>query len=98
MFNATKDGRLVKVDRFYPSSKTCHCCGFKVDKLPLSVRIWTCFGCGASHDRDWNATQNLKHQGILMLKAGGCTVSACGGLRKTRDKRAAAYETGSPVL
>jgi putative transposase len=58
--------------------------------LPLSIRVWTCPGCGTIHDRDSNAALNLKQQGILQLKAEGCTVSAGGGLRKTRDPRAAA--------
>lgn len=43
------------VDRFYPSSKTCHVCGWVNKDLELSHRIWTCAGCGAVHDRDHNA-------------------------------------------
>ena len=52
-------GRLVVADRFFASSKTCHCCGEKADALPLSVREWTCATCGAMHDRDLNAAINL---------------------------------------
>jgi putative transposase len=47
-------------DRFFPSSKTCSHCGNKVEKLPLSIREWTCSNCGMVHDRDINATRNLK--------------------------------------
>lgn len=51
--------RLVLADRWFPSSKTCHDCGYVMDKLPLSVREWTCPNCGVVHDRDENASQNL---------------------------------------
>lgn len=61
---------LVKVDRFFPSSKTCGACGFIVERLPLSLRHWTCSACGTSHDRDVNAARNIL--------AAGHAVSACG--------------------
>lgn len=48
---------LVTVDRFYPSSKTCSCCGRKTN-LSLSQRQWIC-ECGVSHDRDANAAKNI---------------------------------------
>lgn len=51
--------RLVLADRWYPSSKLCSACGHKMDKMPLSVRSWTCPSCGTIHDRDENAAQNL---------------------------------------
>jgi putative transposase len=54
-----------QIDRFFPSSKTCSCCGTKIDKLPLSMREWTCESCGTQHDRDLNAAQNIKNQGQL---------------------------------
>jgi putative transposase len=53
-----------KIDRFYPSSKTCSCCSAKVDSLPLSIREWTCAGCGTVHDRDLNAAVNILHKGL----------------------------------
>ena len=55
-----RGGRAVVADRFFPSSKTCSCCGHVMDKLPLSVRSWTCPSCGAVHDRDGNAATNLE--------------------------------------
>ena len=66
---------VVVADRFFASSKTCSTpgCGHKVDKLPLSVREWTCPGCGAVHDRDVNAAKNLQEYTV------SSTVSACGG-------------------
>jgi len=68
---ATWYGRtLVKLDRWYPSSKRCHACGHVLDALSLDIRRWTCPTCGAVHDRDVNAAQNIL--------AVGLTVSAYG--------------------
>ena len=66
---------VVVADRFFASSKTCFApgCGYKVDKLPLSIREWTCPVCGAVHDRDINAAKNLEGYAVSY------TVSACGG-------------------
>jgi len=50
---------IEKVDRFEPTSKTCHVCGHVLPELPLSVRSWTCLMCGTHHDRDINAAKNL---------------------------------------
>lgn len=49
---------VVKVDRWFPSSKTCADCGAVQDAMPLQVRWWTC-RCGATHDRDYNAARNI---------------------------------------
>jgi putative transposase len=54
---------LVKINRFFPSSKTCSSCGHKEDKMPLSVREWTCPFCGRQHDRDLNASINILKEG-----------------------------------
>lgn len=48
---------LVKIDRWYPSSKRCHHCGYVLDSLPLDVREWTCPACGMVHHRDSNAAK-----------------------------------------
>ncbi|MFC9836168.1 RNA-guided endonuclease InsQ/TnpB family protein [Rhodococcus sp. NPDC127530] len=61
--------RVVAIDRFYPSSKTCSVCGAIASKMPLNLRVWTC-RCGAVHDRDVNAAKNIL--------AVGLTVAACG--------------------
>ena len=55
--------RLVEVDRFYPSSKTCSSCGTVNGDLRMEER-WCCPGCGASHHRDDNAALNLRRQGL----------------------------------
>jgi putative transposase len=70
---ALRGGRVVVVDRWYPSSKTCSGCSHVVEVLTLAQRHWTCPGCGASHDRDVNAAINLKNMAV------SSTVSACGG-------------------
>lgn len=69
---------VVKIDRFYPSSKTCSGCGHGVDALPLRVREWMCPACGTAHDRDINAAKNIL--------AVGQTVSAHGAGRRARRR------------
>lgn len=63
IYKANQWGKQVKeLDRFYPSSKTCSCCGFKLQELPLNIRNWQCPICHAEHDRDINASINILHQ------------------------------------
>ena len=59
--------QVVSVDRFYPSSKTCHNCGYKKEYLKLSDRSWVCPQCGTKHDRDINAAVNILLEGKRML-------------------------------
>ena len=67
-YKASWYGRtVVASDRFFPSSKLCSRCGHKLDELRLDVRQWTCPKCGAQHDRDINAAQNLLTDGIRQL-------------------------------
>ena len=63
---------VVKVDRFYPSSKTCNHCGYVKKGLKLSDRQWVCPECGELIDRDYNAACNIRDKGIEIL-VGGCT-------------------------
>ena len=69
---------LIKIDRFYPSSKTCSCCGHVLDSLDLAVREWECPNCGAHHDRDLNAAKSVLAEG-LRQSAGEHAAAACGG-------------------
>jgi len=62
---------LVKIDRFFPSSKRCSKCGHIVESLPLSVRSWVCPECGAKHDRDLNAAINILAAGRAVTAQGG---------------------------
>jgi putative transposase len=68
---AMRGGRVVVVDRFFPSSKRCHCCGNVLDALPLQVREWTCPHCGTVHDRDMNAAINLELIGATCSESAG---------------------------
>ncbi len=61
---------LIKIDKWYPSSKRCHSCGHVLDSLSLDERFWLCPECKTFHDRDINAAKNVL--------AVGLTVSACG--------------------
>lgn len=61
---------VVKIDRFFPSSKTCSNCGFIKESLNLSERKWTCPKCGINHDRDLNAAKNILKQGLNSLSFG----------------------------
>lgn len=74
--------QVVKVSRFYPSSKTCHECGAINDALTLSDRVWTCPACGGLVDRDLNAALNLRDEATRLLASRSVvatsSVIACG--------------------
>jgi len=55
---------LIQVDKFFPSSKLCYCCGYKKEDLALHERTWVCPVCGKAHDRDVNASINLYLVGL----------------------------------
>ncbi|MDW7756554.1 MAG: zinc ribbon domain-containing protein, partial [Desulfuromonadales bacterium] len=57
---------LIKIDRYFPSSKTCSSCGH-LQKLSLRDRTWTCPQCGVSHDRDHNAAVNIEREGLRLF-------------------------------
>ncbi|MFB2921949.1 MULTISPECIES: RNA-guided endonuclease InsQ/TnpB family protein [Aerosakkonema] len=61
---------LVKIDRWFPSSRRCGNCGHVVDKLPLDIREWDCPNCGTRHDRDINAAQNILAAGLAVIVCG----------------------------
>ena len=70
---------LVKIDRYFPSSKRCGNCGYIVDKLPLNIREWECPECGTNHDRDINASQNIL--------AAGLAESVCGASIRPEESK-----------
>ena len=81
-----------KVDRFFPSSKTCNRCGHVLDELPLSVREWQCPICGTIHDRDINSAINILNEtraGVARSHAGGESV-------RWRQGATILVEAGSP--
>lgn len=82
---------VEKVDRFYPSSKTCSACGYVLPDLSLGVREWDCPVCGAHHDRDYNAAVN-----ILSEARAGAARSHAGGEPVRPAMQAVLTEAGSP--
>ncbi|MFD9339641.1 transposase [Streptomyces sp. NPDC060028] len=89
------DGRrLVVVDRWFPSTHLCSACGARADRMPLSVRAWTCANCGATHDRDGNAAINLLAAGLAVIACG-----AGAGPRRdpSRTRRPATKQEAPPA-
>ncbi|MEV3922016.1 transposase, partial [Actinomadura coerulea] len=79
---------FAKVDRWFPSSKLCGACGTVAESMPLNIRKWAC-ACGAVHDRDINAANNI-------LAAGRADrLNACGGTARPPAREAGPSETGS---
>ncbi|NEQ76019.1 MAG: IS200/IS605 family element transposase accessory protein TnpB [Okeania sp. SIO2C9] len=87
---------LIKIDRYFPSSKRCSNCGHVVDKLPLSIREWNCPECGSHHDRDINASINIlrmgtrvgvRRKGTPTKKAAGLAVSVCGATVRPEESK-----------
>lgn len=65
---------VIKIDRFFPSSKTCHGCGYINQELSLKDREWQC-ACGKHIDRDLNASLNILKQGLSMTGLGSKSVT-----------------------
>ena len=84
------DKTVVKIDRFFPSSKTCNVCNYINQDLTLKDREWTCIGCGTQHDRDFNASINIKKQGLKIL-------SGLGTNSDTKQKRGEALPLGESM-
>ncbi len=80
-YKLTQSGKLlIEIDRFFPSSKTCSKCHYKIDKLLLDIRSWTCPSCQTRHDRDENAAKNIRAEGIRIMQTSlGTSDAAKGG-------------------
>ncbi len=101
-YKSEQDGKTyLEIDRFFPSSKTCHVCLNQVGSLPLDVRSWICSSCGTKHDRDVNAAINIRDEGLRLI-ALGSSATALGGKvsqkvgRKKSVSNALPVELGSP--
>lgn len=70
-----KSGRFIKIDKFFPSSKTCSCCGHINQDMNLSTRSWKCI-CGKEHDRDVNASINILNQGLNLITKSGSGIES----------------------
>ncbi len=93
---AERYGRqVVKVGRWFPSSQVCSACGVKDGPKPLSVREWTCAGCGTVHDRDVNAARNIRLEGRKVAAGQADTLNACGGTVRPGPAPARPGETGT---
>ena len=82
--------RVVKVDRWAPTSQTCSACGRRDGPKPLGVRTWACPACGATHDRDVNAARN-----ILVAAGPAETRNACGAGVRPPAVAAVGVEAGT---
>ena len=86
---------IIKIDRFYPSSKTCSKCGYIYHDLSLKERFWYCPECGVWHDRDENAAKNIYKEGFRVLREGASSLGV-GSVRRTSS--ATAVDTRIPCL
>jgi putative transposase len=80
--------RVIIADRFYPSSKTCSCCGVIKETLALSQRMFACDACGFECDRDINAGINLARYAAESSPASACGETRSGARHRPRVKRA----------
>ncbi|NEP12530.1 MAG: IS200/IS605 family element transposase accessory protein TnpB [Symploca sp. SIO2C1] len=88
-YKAEWEGKTyLEIDRFFPSSKTCHVCLNQVGNLPLNIREWTCGKCKTHHDRDINAAINIREEGLRIL-AGGHLATASG--ERVRPSKGTAF-------
>ncbi|NER47342.1 MAG: transposase [Symploca sp. SIO1A3] len=65
-----KGKRVIYIDPWYPSTKTCSCCGYVLDEIDLCVRRWRCPSCHQVNDRDVNAALNIKMVGSSTIGVG----------------------------
>ncbi|WP_156962276.1 RNA-guided endonuclease TnpB family protein, partial [Staphylococcus microti] len=59
--------KIIKVDKWFPSSQICSKCGHKDGKKSLKIREWTCPVCRTHHDRDINASMNILNEGLRIM-------------------------------
>src|SRR5206468_84912 len=68
LYKAEQSGGYVQlVSQWYPSSKTCHACGRVKEDLTLEDRVWGCEQCGAIHERDLNASLNIRDEALRLV-------------------------------
>ncbi len=103
-YKTEREGKTyIEIDRFFPSSKTCHVCLNQVSSLPLDVRVWTCEHCHTLHDRDVNAAKNIRNEALRILSLGTSDTANGGDVRRLGGRfdyllDAIPCEIGSPTL
>ncbi|CAD5954584.1 Putative transposase in snaA-snaB intergenic region [Planktothrix tepida] len=100
-YKAEKEGKTyIEIDRFFPSSKTCNVCLNQVGSLPLDIRSWTCENCQTLHDRDINASINIKNEALRILSLGTSDTANLRGCKSSGKtfvlSDAIPVEVGSP--
>ncbi len=65
---ASKGGCVVKVDKWYPSTKTCNHCGHKLKTIDINTKEWICPDCNKLNQRDYNAALNIKDEGFRLFR------------------------------
>jgi putative transposase len=87
-YKCEQEGKIyLEIDRFFPSSKTCNHCLNVVDSLPLDVRQWECPRCKTKHDRDINASCNIRDEGLRILSLGTSESAYCPDVRPSKGGR-----------
>jgi len=91
--------RLIVIDRWYPSSKTCSACGHLLAELSLSMRHWRCPSCGTRNDRETNAAKNILAAGLAVAACGGdVSHSGSSGVRSPVKQEPRPVRAGIPVF
>ena len=64
-----KGKKVIKINKYYPSSQLCSVCGYRNSKVKnLNIREWTCLKCNTTHQRDINASINILNKGLEELE------------------------------
>ena len=90
--------QVIKINRYYPSSKTCHSCGYVKEDLRLKDREWICPACGEIHDRDTNAAMNILTEGLKNTLAGTVNYTDGAEVRPTKGLSAMKSEAHKSLV
>lgn len=88
----------ILIDRWYPSSKTCHHCHFVNQDLTLNDRDWDCPKCDRKLNRDLNAAKNIEREGLRLNTVGTTEIKACGENARPSVRRRFSVKQEAPTL
>lgn len=95
-YKTEKLGKIyIEIDRFFPSSKTCNNCLYKVSEMPLNLRHWDCPECHSRNDRDINAARNIRDEALRILALG--TSAAANGRNVSQPGKTSVLLDAIPV-